>query len=74
MLDVKVGDILYGFCNGYFGIESYENKIVEAVGSDWIVAREVYSAKVVIAQFTLKLNAQHVVNRMISEWKHDPEN
>jgi hypothetical protein len=35
-----VGSILYGFCGGCFGRDSYANKRVEAFGADWVVARE----------------------------------
>lgn len=35
-----VGQVLYGYCEGYFGRDSYGNKRVEAVGVDWVVARE----------------------------------
>lgn len=34
------GDTLEGFCAGFFGRDSYGDKIVQAVGPDWIVARE----------------------------------
>lgn len=34
-----VGTILYGYCGGYFGRDSYEDKRVEAVGVDWVVTR-----------------------------------
>ena len=33
-----VGQMLYGYCGGYFGDE-YGDKRIEAVGADWIVAR-----------------------------------
>lgn len=36
---LRVGDVLYGFCNGYFGRDSYCDKRVEAIGADWVVAR-----------------------------------
>lgn len=36
---IRVGQMLYGFCGGYFG-DSYNDKRVEAVGVDWVVARE----------------------------------
>lgn len=43
-MGVKVGDTLYGFCNGYFGRDSYGDKRVVGIGQDggirWIVARE----------------------------------
>jgi len=38
-MTLRVGDLLYGFCRGEFG-HSYWNKRVEAIGSDWIVARD----------------------------------
>ena len=40
---IAVGTILYGYCNGYFG-DTYDDKRVEAMGADWIVAREIDSA------------------------------
>lgn len=40
---IAVGSILYGFCGGLFGRDSYANKRVEAFGIDWIVAREMDS-------------------------------
>lgn len=41
MIDpVRVGTVLYGYCGGFFGRDSYEDKRVEALGADWVVARE----------------------------------
>lgn len=39
MTPLRVGDLLYGFCGGYFGRDSYDVKRVEAIGADWVVAR-----------------------------------
>lgn len=36
--DIKVGTILYGYCNGFFDGD-YGNKRIEAIGSDWVVCR-----------------------------------
>ena len=36
---LAVGTILYGFCGGAFGRDSYDDKRVEAVGVDWVVVR-----------------------------------
>ena len=36
----NVGRQLHGYCDGYFGRDSYGDKIIEAEGYDWIVARE----------------------------------
>ena len=40
MTGFVIGETLYGFCNGYFGRDSYKNKRVEAVGVDWVVCRD----------------------------------
>lgn len=37
---LRVGDILYGYCGGAFGRDRYGEKRVEAIGADWVVARE----------------------------------
>lgn len=34
-----IGKILPGYCNGYFG-RTYTSKVIEAVGNDWVVARD----------------------------------
>lgn len=39
--EVRVGTVLYGFCGGAFGRDSYRTKRVEAVGVDWVVARAI---------------------------------
>ena len=46
---IYVGTVLYGFCGGCFGRDSYENKRVEALGVDWVVARGMKSGKVVFS-------------------------
>lgn len=46
---LRVGTILYGYCGGVFGGYSYSNKRVEAVGADWVVAREIEGGEVVFA-------------------------
>jgi hypothetical protein len=37
---LEVGATLYGYCGGYFGRDSHEDKKIEALGSDWIVCRD----------------------------------
>ncbi len=37
----NIGKVLYGYCNGYFGNDSHHDKIIEAEGDDWVVARDV---------------------------------
>ncbi len=33
----KQGEIIYGFCNGYFGSSNYDDKFVKSVEKDFIV-------------------------------------
>lgn len=40
MMQLRVGQELFGFCEGNFGRDSYDPKRVEAIGADWVVARE----------------------------------
>lgn len=49
----EIGEVFTGFCDGYFGRDSYDDKHVEAFGVDWIVCRET-SGSVVIATFDNK--------------------
>ncbi|MFI8671965.1 hypothetical protein ACIGIJ_19100 [Bacillus paranthracis] len=35
--DKFVGIKIYGFCNGYFGRDDYDDKVIIASGNDWIV-------------------------------------
>ena len=58
----NIGKILKGFCNGYFGRDSYGDKIVEAEGHDWIVARE--EGLIVLATFTDETEK----NEFIEKW------
>lgn len=37
---LEVGDQLLGFCGGCFGRDSYHDKIIEALGRDWVIARD----------------------------------
>ena len=46
---LPIGTVLYGHCGGAFGRDSYEAKMVEAVGADWIVVREIESRQVLLA-------------------------
>jgi hypothetical protein len=36
---LQVDDVLDGFCGGWFGRDSYDDKRVEAIGVDWVVTR-----------------------------------
>ena len=41
---LRVGDVLEAFCGGAFG-DSYDDLRVEAIGADWVVAREAEGAE-----------------------------
>lgn len=38
--ELKVGTTLHGFCGGAFGRDAYGNIRIEAIGKDWVVARD----------------------------------
>ena len=65
-----VGQLIYGFCAGFFGRDSYNTKRIEAVGVDWIVARELKeNAKPEFAQF----DNRDQMEREVAEWNQQRE-
>lgn len=48
---IFVGQIIYGYYNGYFDIDYPEAKRIEAFGIDWIVARGIERGKPSFATF-----------------------
>jgi len=64
-----IGVTIYGFCNGYFGRDSYENKRIEAVGSDWLIARGVDSGTVGAALF----NSWEELEIQVNKWSSEEE-
>jgi len=66
---ILLGRRLYGFCNGYFGRDSYETKIIEAIGYRWIVAREIDSQDSVFAKFA----SEEEMNTKIKDWGSEEE-
>lgn len=65
-----IGKTLYFYCAGYFGSQSYTDKVIEAIGKDWVVAREVESNEVVLASFYDK---EHMEEKLL-EWSVKPSN
>ena len=39
-MSIEIGTLLNGYCNGFFGGDSYGEKRVEGSGVDWVVVRE----------------------------------
>lgn len=68
---IKPGDKLYGFCNGYFGRDYYETKIVEAIGVDWLVVREENSGTPIMCNFDA-MDTEQIVE-YLKEWKSESQ-
>lgn len=58
-----IGTKLRGFCNGYFGRDDYEEKIIEGQGKDWIVVRDI-RGNIKLATFT----GLTQMNEMVLQW------
>jgi hypothetical protein len=68
---LRIGSVLHGYCNGYFGRDGYGAKRVEAIGADWLVARDICGIPT-FAQF----KSQEELERLTEEWlkeKQEPE-
>ena len=59
----EVGEVFTGFCEGFFGRDSYGDKRVEAYGADWIVCREIDNNIVLIATFDSREEKDAAVER-----------
>lgn len=59
---LKVGTVFSGYCNGFFGRDSYGDKKVLAFGDDWIAARA-ESDYVELANFADKKERDFYVER-----------
>lgn len=66
---LMVGQVLRGFCAGYFGRDSYGDKRVEAVGIDWVVVRTKSGSPV----FTSGLNLGEILTRASDDWPTEEE-
>lgn len=62
VVEKYIGRTLKGFCNGYFGRDSYGDKVIEAEGSDWVVIRENRIPKIAI------FNDENNKIKMLNEW------
>jgi len=62
--------MIYGYCNGFFGRDSYEPKRVEAEGRYWIVARRLdEAAQPEFASFSNDAEME----RLLDEWSVKPK-
>lgn len=66
--DKFVGINIYGFCNGYFGRDSYSDKMIIASGQNWIVAKG-YEGRAEFASF----DSHDDMEALIQEWSTEEE-
>jgi hypothetical protein len=66
----NIGRKIYGYCSGYFGRDSYADKVIEAEGVDWIVARPNGDADAdpEFCYFLTEADKNH----WIAEWSKNP--
>lgn len=66
----NVGDIVYGFCNGYFGRDDYETKICVMVNSKYAVFQYMEQN----LWFATVLNDEQNLNKKtVDSWKYPVE-
>ena len=64
----NIGRVIYGFCGGFFGRDSYSDKRIEAEGIDWVVARAMQrNAEPEFASFDSPAEKQHLIDEWASE-------
>lgn len=66
-MQLCVGMVFKGYCNGMFEYETYFPKRLEAWGADWLVVRE-ESGRVNFCRFT-DIEER---DRKVEEWLKDP--
>jgi hypothetical protein len=66
--DLFVGTEIFGFCNGFFGRDSYDDKIIIANGEDWIVTKDAKDIK----EFATFENIDEMC-QMINQWRQKEE-
>lgn len=66
--DKFVGIKILGFCNGYFGRDSYNNKIIIASGDDWVVTKDNYG----MSEFA-SFGNEDDMEELITSWNKEEE-
>ena len=66
-MNFGIGTVLDGYCNGFFGRDSYEKKVIEAIGSDWIVVRENGGPNIAVFEDIKERN------EFVNEWLNEVE-
>lgn len=69
MKDNFVGVKIFGFCNGYFGRDSYDDKMIIANGENWIVTKN-DREQTEFASFDDTNEMKQMIGRWQTEDKH----
>jgi hypothetical protein len=67
----NIGDTLYGFCNGFFGRDDYDNKMCVLVTPMYAVFQ--YLDGDLKGQAVVINNPDRLNEDMVNEWKKDDE-
>lgn len=65
----NIGTRIYGYCNGYFGRDDYDDKIIIAEGRKWIVCVNAYTNSdwVTCANFNTEEEKEECIKRWSEE-------
>ena len=66
---MNVGRKLTGFCNGYFGRDDYNDKMIIYEGRTWIVCKYIDRDEITCLNF----KSEEEKNRMIDSWEEEEE-
>jgi hypothetical protein len=69
---IGIGTILYGYCDGFFG-DSYGEKIIEAMGSDWVVVRTQFYGEFVPRFDSFEDGYKEQMQELLEKWSIKPE-
>jgi hypothetical protein len=69
-MSIEIGTLLNGYCNGFFGRDSYGEKRVEGSGVDWVVVRE-ENGEPNFASFESMGDRDYYINLWLEEEKND---
>ena len=71
MIRSFIGTRIYGFCNGYFGRDNYEPKVIILEGKTWIVCSYLDPNKDRVA--CVNFDSEEEKIECIEEWSIEPE-
>jgi len=69
-MSLRIGQELKSYCNGYFGRDFFGGR-VEAIGWDWVIAREAVSGNPAFAWFDGGIDAHAATIAKWNEYKGD---